>query len=302
MNAKQEVKLGMYNVIVSSLDAQLQTVEQFSAFHTAYLRFKIKVNTIHIVAQQEDLIISGLALDKTQIKKNVVIMAADIAALIYSFAVEVNDPLLMNEVNYSVSKLRTTKDDQLPIRLKNIHDRGVAHLPALQEYGINATLLATFSEMIEAYKEKVPNPRRGISTKKGIKANLVVLFKETDTILKLQLDKRVVALKTQYPDFVANYKSNRILIDAAKTTTQFKGTVTRVTDGMAIANATVKLDDTAFETVTDSNGAFVIKEIPFGSYTTTATSEGHASIDALPVLIKRGQINKIKFSLTPTAE
>lgn len=302
MNAKQEVKLGMFNVIVSSLDIQLQTVQQFTAFHEAYLRFKLKVNSIHMVGQQEDLIISGLALDKTQVKVNLVTMGADIAALVYTYAVEVNDVLLMTEINYSASKLRSTKDDQLPIRLKNIHDRAVSNLTALEGYGINAPLLATFSDLIETYKEKVPNPRRGISTKKSVKANMVVLFQEADAILKLQLDKRVVALKTQYPDFVANYKSNRILIDAAKTTTQFKGTVIRVSDGSNVHNATVKLDNTIYQTTTDANGAFIIKDIPYGNYTSTATSEGLAAIEAVPVHIKRGQINKMKFKLLPATE
>lgn len=302
MNAKQESKLGMYNVVVSSMEAQLPIVEQFTAFQTAYQRFKVKVNTISIIAQQEDLIISGLALDKTLIKTNLTMMAADIAGLIYSYAVEVNDVMLMSEVNYSFSKLRKTKDDQLPIRLKNIHDRGVAHLTALEEFGINAALLTTFHDLIETYKEKVPNPRRGISTKKGIKANMVQLFKEADVILKLQLDKRVVALKAQHPDFVTEYKSNRILIDAAKTTTQFKGSVTRKSDGARIANASIKLDNTLYETQTDENGLFVIKEIPFGNYTATATSEGLLAIEATPVQIKRGRINKIKFNMFPTAE
>lgn len=302
MNAKQEVKLGMYNVMVSSLDAQLATVEQFPAFHTAYQRFKVKVNTLHIIGQQEDFIISGLALDKTQIKNNLVTMAADIAALIYSYAVEINDSLLRNEVNYSPSKLRLTKDDLLPIRLKNIHDRGVAHLAALEDFGINAPLLATFHDLIETYKEKVPSPRRGISTKKSIKANMVQLFKEADAILKLQMDKRIVALKSQYPNVVVEYKSNRILIEAAKTTTQFKGTVTRKSDGAFVSNAVVKLDDTIYETLTDEKGAFIIKEIPYGSYTATVTFEGLLPVEAIPVQIKRGQINKMKFSLLPAAE
>lgn len=302
MNAKQEAKLGMYNVIVSSLDAQLPTIQQFTAFHTAYLRFKVKVNTLHIVGQQEDFIISGLALDKTQIKNSLVVMAADIAALIYSYAVEINDPLLRNEVNYSPSKLRLTKDDQLPIRLKNIHDRGVAHLAALEDYGINASLLSTFSDLIESYKEKVPSPRRGISTKKNVKANMVQLFKEADAILKLQMDKRIVALKSQYPDIIAEYKSNRILIEAAKTATQFKGTVTRKSDGSYVLNATVKLDNTIYETLTDEKGAFLIKEIPYGSYTATATADDLTAIEAVPVQIKRGQINKMKFSLLPASE
>lgn len=302
MIAKQEVKLGMYNVICSSLEAQTAIVENFTAFYQSFQRFKAKVNAISIIAQQEDLIILGFAQDKSHAKMRITAMGADIASLIYAYAVEINSPLLKNEVNYSLSKLRKTKDDLLPVRLKNIYERGVTHRSALEEYGINEQLLESFNDLIEAYKEKVPNPRRGVSTKKNVKSNMKLLFKEADEILKQQMDKRIVALKIQYPDFVSEYKSNRMLIDATRTTTQFKGIVISSADGSRVSNATVQLDNTLFQSFSDENGTFVIKDIPFGSYTTTAISEGHETIAAFPIQIKRGKINKIKFSMIPTAQ
>lgn len=302
MNAIQETKLGMFQVVHAGLEERSDLISSIPALKLACARFKIVLTSISITAQQEDLVISGVALDKTMVKKKLVLMGADTAAIIFSYAVEINDQALMQEVNYSLSALQKTKDDQLPIRLKNIYDKGMANLDALDTFGISPELLATFNELIDTYRDKVPNPRRALSTKKTVKANLVSLFKEADSILKLQIDKRIVALKNDHPDFVAEYKSNRILVDAAKTTTQFKGTVTRKSDGANVANATVKIDNTVYQTVTDENGAFLIKGIPYANYTATVTFNGLEAIEAAPVQIKRGQINKMKFILLPEAD
>ncbi len=302
MRSIQETKLGMYNVVLTSLEARPDLVAEIPALETAITRLKTKVVAIGITGQQEDLIISGVAVDKAMARKKLSIMGADIATLVFTYAVEINDQQLMKEVNYSATALKKTKDDQLPLRLKNIYDKAKENLTALEPFGLNIQLLTSFNELLDTYKDKVPNPRRAASAKKNIKANLTQLFKEADEILKLQVDKRMVALKYSYPDFVAEYKSNRILIDAAKTTTQFKGTVTRKSDGARVANATVKLDNTIYQTITDENGAFVIKEIPYGNYTATATSHGLETIAATPIQIKRGQINRIKFTLLSKSE
>jgi len=302
MRSIHETKLGMYNVVLTSLEARPDLVAEVPALETAITRLRTKVVAIGITGQQEDLIISGVAVDKAMARKKLSIMGADIATLVFTYAVEINDQQLMKEVNYSATALKKTKDDQLPLRLKNIYDKAKENLTALEPFGLNIQLLTSFNDLLDTYKDKVPNPRRAASAKKNIKANLTQLFKEADEILKLQVDKRMVALKYSYPDFVAEYKSNRILIDAAKTTTQFKGTVTRKSDGARVANATVKLDNTIYQTITDENGAFVIKEIPYGNYTATATSHELETIAATPIQIKRGQINRIKFTLLSKSE
>ncbi|WP_296145843.1 carboxypeptidase-like regulatory domain-containing protein [uncultured Flavobacterium sp.] len=302
MKAIHETKLGMYNVVLTSLEARPDLLAEVPALETAITRLRTKVIAIGITGQQEDLIISGVAVDKAMVRKRLAIMGADIATLIFAYAVEINDQLLMKEVNYSATALKKTKDDQLPLRLKNIYDKAMVNLADLEPFGINLQLLASFSDLIDTYKEKVPNPRKAVSAKKNVKLNLKQLFAEADEILKLQVDKRIVALKYSHPGFVAEYRSNRILIDAAKTTTQFKGTVTRKSDGARVANAIVKLDNTIYQTVTDENGVFIIKEIPYGNYTATATSHGLETIAATPIQIKRGQINRIKFTLLPKSE
>jgi len=302
MTARQETKLGMYNTVLAGLEARPDLFVAFPAMQIATARLKSKVVAINITGQQEDLVISGVTEDKIIIRKRTAMMGATIATVLFAYAVEINDEVLKKEVNYSASALLITKDDQLPIRLTNIYDRAVTHLANLEAFGITSEIVSNFYNLLETYKEKAPSPRRALGVKKQLKVNLTLQFKEADEILKLQIDKRIVALKADHPDFVAEYKSNRILIDAAKTTTQFKGTVTRKSDGAKVANAIVKLDNTIYQTTTDEKGAFVIKEIPYGNYTATATSPGLIAVEAAPIQIKRGQINKMKFVLLPTAK
>jgi ABC-type uncharacterized transport system auxiliary subunit len=56
--------------------------------------------------------------------------------------------------------------------------------------------------------------------------NLRELFKQTDAILREQMDRLVVTFKATHPDFVKTYESTRIIVDPPKKSVQFKEIVT----------------------------------------------------------------------------
>ena len=79
-------------------------------------------------------------------------------------------------------------------------------LTALKDYGVTGDKLTDLQKAIDNYARSVPKPRT-------VKANIRRYFKDADTILVEQIDKLVETFAEDFPDFVATYKSARVILD-----------------------------------------------------------------------------------------
>ena len=89
----------------------------------------------------------------------------------------------------------------LDIQNQNIHDVDAANLAAI----------ADSETATENYSAETMKPRVG--NRKTATANLTALFKETDDILKNQMDKLIELYRADHPDFVNTYFETRIIVD-----------------------------------------------------------------------------------------
>jgi len=92
-----------------------------------------------------------------------------------------------------------------------------------------------------------------------------------------ELDKLVVSFRNTNPDFVSTYKTARVIIDAAKSTTQIKGSVISASDNSPVKFATVEIiGSSSFKTQTNMEGNFTFKPVTPGFYKINVTAEGFA--------------------------
>ena len=176
MNAKQEAKLNMFRATQKHCNDNAAIVAAVPAFATTLTAFNSKVSAIISTAQQEDLVIKGITVDKAVAKKILCQLAADVAAPIFAFASAGANNTLKQEVNFSFSDLLKTKDDILAPRCQNIKDVGTANLAALAPYGLTAASLTALQTTIDGYQAKVPTPRNSAAQKKTIRENLKKLI------------------------------------------------------------------------------------------------------------------------------
>jgi hypothetical protein len=298
MTSKQEAKLNMFRATQKHCADNATIVATIPAFQAGVTSLNTLISSIIATAQQEDLVTKGITVDKAEAKKTLCQLAADVAAPIIAFAAANNNNQLLQEVNFSYTELFRSKDDQLAPRCQNIHKAANTNIAALGAYGINAATVATLQTTINNYQAAVPNPRNAAAQKVTIRANLKSLIKQADTVLKLQLDKTIVGLKATKPDFVATYKTNRIILDPSKTTTTLKGTVTNSVDITFIAGAKIVLDPLGLTATTNNLGEYEIKPISADTYSVIVTATKYQSLKVSDIVIKQGQINKQDFTLT----
>jgi len=297
MDPKMESKLRMYLAVEKYGDENPITVELAPAFHSAFITFKAKVAEISDTAQQLAELTKGITHDKSEAKKTLCKVAADLAAPILAYAAKTENHTLKEQVNFSYTDLYKAKDDELPKFVKNIHKAGSEHLPKLAKYGITPPVLVLFETAMSTYENIIPDPGNAAVNRKTLRLNLKELFAETDLILKEQMDKFITVLKSSSPGFVSNYKNNRVFLDPAKTDATLKGQIMQKDSGEPIWGATIQLHDTEFKTTTNKSGMFKLKKVPFGNYIGVIAAEDFDPIFNVIVTVKPGEINHLKIEL-----
>ena len=297
MNAGQEAKLTMYRATERHDDDNSTIIAAVPAFQTAFTNFKAKIAANINTAQLKDTPLTDIVVNKSSSRQTLGEIATDTAGIIFAFASAMGNQTLKQEVNFNLSKLLQTRDDQLTPRCQNIHARGIENKDALIDYGITAAKLTALQTAINNYAAETPKPRTALSQRKTLTSNLRQLFKDADAILTEQMDKLVSNFKAANPDFVATYETVRIIIDPAITTTQLKGIVTDKSNGNPIKNATVTIVELSKTTKTNFAGAYSFKPVANGTYTVTITATGFDNFQADGVEIKLGVITSVQSSL-----
>jgi hypothetical protein len=299
MNATQESKLNMYRSTQKHCTDNTAIVKTVPAFETALNVFNVKLSAIIAATQQEDLVTKGITVDKSEAKKTLCRLTTDIAAPIFAYASATANNKLKQEVNFSFSDLLRTKDDVMAPRCQNIKDIGTANVDALKPYGITAAGLDALQTEIDNYQVKVPTPRNSGAQKKTIRENIKNLIKETDIVLKEQLDKTIVGFKATNPDFIYTYKANRIIIDPGKSTTTLKGIIQNAADKSPVSDATIIVKETGNKASGNATGTYEIKPIPAGTYTVTISAPKFKEKTETNVTVKQGQSTTLATILDP---
>jgi hypothetical protein len=266
------------------------------AFVTAYKNYVTNITNIINTATAESQAISGITIDKSVARKKLCQTASEIAGVVFAFATSAKNNSLREVVNYSYSDLFKIKDDLLAPTVKNIYDAANNNLTGLESYGINAATLDSFKATMDDYSGAVPKPRSALSMKSTYSKNLRLLIKQTDEILKSELDKMVISFKANAPDFVSTYKNGRIIIDAAKSTTQIKGSVISSDNNSPLKNATVEIiGSSSLKTQTSIEGNFTFKPVTPGSYKINVTAEGSTDTTTSSIEVKLGKTAKVEI-------
>jgi hypothetical protein len=213
LDKKQEAKLNMYGVVVMRCDDNVIIVDLNIAFKNAFTDFKAIAVEIGSKSQAAGAVITGIAADKLVSEEDLCAVAARNAGLIYAYAAKSGNNELKQAVNFSKSDLLHLKDGELAPVCQNIHDAGVEHKAALAQYGVTTEKLAALQTAIDVYTGEVARPRNAIVDRKVIKAQVKELFKQADAILVEQMDNLIEDFADENPDFVAQYKAARIIID-----------------------------------------------------------------------------------------
>lgn len=293
MDAKKEAKLNMYRVIKQVCDDNTTTVSSNAAFLAAFNSYKAKLSVLITTVTSELQVITGIATDKTTLKKNLAQSAADICNLVSAYASAVNNNTILAAVSFSYSTLYKIKDDKIHETCQNIYNTAYANAAALVSYGVTTAMLSAFQQAITDYATIVPKPKSAKAARTAFAKSINLQMKDIDALLKKQLDKLLTAFKPTKPDFVNTFKAGRVIIDPSTTVTQIKGKVIDALTKEPLMGAVIEVTGPKSYTLKSNNkGNFAKKPVDPGEYTLTITLDGYQPITISNYKAKLGQINK----------
>lgn len=302
MERKSEAKLNMYRAVANHCNANPAIIATVPAFQTAVTALNANISTMLSTAQMEVQVISGITADKSQLKQSLAQQAADIAAIVFAFASSSGNNTLKEQVKFSFREILRIKDDLIAPTCLNIHNAANTNLAALVGYGITAATLTAFNNAISSFSAAVPSPRNAVSLRAAYKKDLTNLIKQTDKLLKEQLDKLSVQFKTPNPDFFNAYKSNRIIIDPGAAGTQIKGKVISAANSKGIKDVKVEIVGNGLSDLSTNTGRFMIKPGAAGTYSIKLSKTGFQDNTVAGIIVQTGQPADVgTVTLTPAA-
>jgi hypothetical protein len=312
MTNNQENRLSSYRASEKVMDDNNAIWNGIPAIVTTKTAFSAKIVAIQAASQQQDSVITGISTDKQFLKTALVDITTPVASGVIAFASQTNNNELLEQVNFTRNDLLRTRDDLIGQRCQNIRDRANDNLVALAAYGITAPVLAVLQTAINNYVTKVPAPRSAQANKKATTTNVKNLFKETDKILKLQLDKLLVQFKATNLNFFNAYTNAREIIDLGSTTAKVRGTV-EDKEGVDLAGVTFVIRKSATgelvgQTNTKPNGSFGISNLLPGDYDFTwsfptyqTKTESNVHVSAGKEVQRKITLLKLVVTIPPTS-
>lgn len=297
MTSRQESKLNMYNATATFLVDNAAITATLPAFPAAVTALNNQIASIEAAAQTEAEVISGITVNKNDLKKSLAQLATTNAAALFAFASASGDAVLKEKARYSYSDLYKLKDDELSIICQNLHAEENAVLASLAPYGVTAATLTTFQTMITDYSTEVPAPRNAASTRAAARQQLNDLFDETDELLKEQVDKLAVQFKVSEPEFYNAYKSNRVILDAAQSATKVEGNIKQFESANPIAGVQVDAEGTTYSTSSDVNGDYSLKIPVPGTYNIIFKHVAFKEVVMKDIVVTLGQSTKLNVEM-----
>ena len=160
---------------------------------------------------------NGAAASKKTALESLVAAAHEVAAAVHAYGTEAGNDELAAEVDFSPTDLAKGRPATIVARCTNIATRATENLVALADYKITQAKLTALTKKTAAYDGLVSKPRQGVAKKAAANAALPRLLKQGRSILTRRVDKLMVQFRESAPEFFAEYKTARKIVDQRAT-------------------------------------------------------------------------------------
>lgn len=137
-----------------------------------------------------------------------------LSARAYVYAVESEQPGLLEKVSVTAWKLRKLSDVKLHTACSAIHEALAGIAPdAISSYGITPEMLSNLQKEIADFYVLISQPRADIITRSQATAKITELIDKSKSLLIDRLDKMVLSLPEASETMKNEYKASRIIIE-----------------------------------------------------------------------------------------
>lgn len=211
MTQQQENVLSMWNTAEAVLMTNEAVWRNLMAFSAAADRF----HTIHLElnpnARVQKAAITGITLDKQMLRRQLTDQVIQLAANMQVYATVEQNHTLRDQVSFRPTHFDRMRDSMLPIVVRSLLDTAQLHSAALTDYGVTEAKRTQVEQALSQYENMSTAPRVAIGARKTARSGIAQQIKEGNAQLEL-LDKLVGNFAADHPEFVAAFRSARLVI------------------------------------------------------------------------------------------
>lgn len=212
MDKKKTNQVTMLKTVESCLDDHNPVWSGMALMQTAVTDYKAKLISIDRTAQLQETP-SGAGDEKEETRdalEDVLFLRCEALAVL---ANSINDHDLLALVALTRSTLQRFNDEELSNRAATVLTEANARKTALAGLNVTQANLDELEQALERFNEIKTSPRAATTARKVQTASLATLIREAIAILRDQIDRMVNLFSPTNPDFVAEYRAARVIID-----------------------------------------------------------------------------------------
>jgi len=213
MLKRLENKLVMYHSVQSHLERNKSVWTSVPAMATTISDFELLLAEIKNYRKLTSENKKGITQQKATQQALIIEHAYELSSVLYAMAIKKNDAILAAKVDFTETDLLKKRDDNLVTTCRNIVEFASEHLDELNDYRVTGDELIALKEEINRFAENLTTGRVSVSEQKAANENMKVVFLQVDALLKKQLDRIMVRYRKTEPDFYANYKNLRRIVN-----------------------------------------------------------------------------------------
>jgi hypothetical protein len=236
-----------------------------------------------------------VAVDKEQKRLNLCRASATMAGIVKAWAEATGNVLIAAQMDITYSDLLRLKDGILAERCTTIHDTANDNLAELANYNITAAKLTALAATIDAFKNANTAPRSAEIEISAATMAVAQTDKDTKALLDKRMDKLMEDFRESNVDFYNQYKTARVIQDAATSITKLTGTVTATTAGLS--NVVITVEDKPDNSASKADGTYELRITVPGIYTIKFSKSGYTDKMVTDVEIKLGEETKLDVEM-----
>lgn len=291
MTKFQENKINSLETLILFCDQKADVTANLPEFDSNLGVLRDIVAEIKTTGEKQKTGLTGIAVDKKQLRIRLINLGSDSARKLTSYAKLKNQHTLLGVIDFTISDFNRFSDLELRDNCQIVYDAAQGILPELGSYFINEETQSDLQVAIADFNGSMNAPRLGTTTKSQLTKQLVVLFKRAEVAVA-NMNASVELIRTSNPDFYNGYQTAGKVIRRGSVSLSVKGLVTEsqtsnpikgVTVTFTAVNGTAKLlNQTSGNGVlvkkTAAKGGFNIKSLEGGTYQVLFQKHGYLEI------------------------
>jgi hypothetical protein len=213
MERKLTNRVTMFKTVDGYLDQKNSVWNGMAPFAAAVQQLKQKLVAIDTAAQKQETPVSGAAGDKAAARDELEAVLFLMCEALGVLAHTSNDHDLQALVDLSPTAIDRLNDEELGNRATNVLAKANAMKTELATMEVTQANIDELDEALQTYQAAKAKPRTAVVERMVQTETLPTLVREASNILRDQIDKLVNLFRRTNPEFVAGYKSARVVVD-----------------------------------------------------------------------------------------